>query len=504
MRSTPRLPFARPILVCLLAACSGGCGEKPSTSAEGSPPAASPGQGSGAATAAPAPAAASGSASSPASASAPAPSTAGKFTRPAARTLTPQLLTSPGITLDGHFVIDGALLVTAGLRVGRAVSNGVLWVGTIPAADPAYGTNRLQLVEGRWPDRVDAVYNYNFGPTLTPSFLPLKEKASSIPELSESDRVKDVINVGETTLVAVWRNNDSYDLLTVRGPELARKLQTPKEALCKEDEGLQPTWPAVTPQVMEASRAGTLVSIGDLCDKRDPAAEVWDSTGKSHIVDLSAWLKKEPPDELHRRQLLRGKGDELWYFPGQDRPILRYKDGSFELVKGPPKPVKNVFVSAAGDFYASDGRVIHRHDDGKWIPVAVLPWPETFGTMAMVDQGVIWGDRWRLRDNGGMEAREDCTTPFVYLSEVSPETVRDFTFPSIRKALSSFPGVSELSLVDFHGSDGHRKLGVTVTSNAQGEAVIAHVKTTLPDEDPLLLCYKPDDGRKSELRADEK
>src|SRR5262249_4294818 len=97
---------------------------------------------------------------------------------------------------------------------------------------------------------------------------------------------------------------------------------------------------------------------------------------------------------------------------------------------------------------------------------------------------------------------EGCATPFVYLYDVSSKNAKDFTFPSTRKALSTFAGAGEIGLVE--STDGGRRLRSTVTRKAQGEAVIAHLKETMKDEEPQLYCYEPKAARKIELRAGEK
>jgi hypothetical protein len=89
----------------------------------------------------------------------------------------------------------------------------------------------------------------------------------------------------------------------------------------------------------------------------------------------------------------------------------------------------------------------------------------------------------------------------VYLYEISSKNDKKFTYPTTRKALSSFPEVGAISLVEFE--DGYRgRLGITVTSKAQGEALIAHLKETMKEETPRLLCFEPPkDARKIDMNA---
>ena len=106
----------------------------------------------------------------------------------------------------------------------------------------------------------------------------------------------------------------------------------------------------------------------------------------------------------------------------------------------------------------------------------------------MDDQDTLWtsgGDRLRPGEAAGTP--EPCT-PFVYLYEASWNNDPKFTYPSTTKALSTFPEVASLGLREF-GPQYRRHLGITVTSRAQGEAVVAHVRATMKDEDPRLFCF---------------
>ncbi|MBK9266482.1 MAG: hypothetical protein IPM54_42680 [Polyangiaceae bacterium] len=74
-----------------------------------------------------------------------------------------------------------------------------------------------------------------------------------------------------------------------------------------------------------------------------------------------------------------------------------------------------------------------------------------------------------------------------------------YTFPTTRKALSTFPEVSDITLVEYWEEG--RKLGIKVKSEAQGEAVIAHVKANMKDEWPELICFEPRSPRVIEMKA---
>jgi hypothetical protein len=470
-----------PFALCLLAACSISCRDKPPTP-DKEPPAPS----------------------APASA---APSASAAPDRGAAAKAIPVLAPSKFAPADSHpsalFAVEGALMVVEGIRVGRIAGDGIEWVGKIPKETPNLGENSIDSVHGRWPDGIGAIYRSGNGRAPQPTYFPLTGKGAShtTGHGGTTGGINGVARVGESTLLAAY-SYTGVEIVTVRGPGLARKLLTPAQAGCKEGEVREPESPAISPYAFESSPEGTLVSIGTLCDKRAPAAEVWDRTGKSRVVDLGHWWKKVS----YRPRLLKGNGDELWAFSEAWSVVLHYRNGEFEQVPDLGRPIRNVFVSPRGQLHVSDGRTIHRQEDGKWIPIAHLATPATFHAMAMDEKETIWaadGAVEKLGEAPGAAPPEGCATPFVYLYEVNPKNAKNFTFPGTQKSLSSFAEASALGLVEFE--DGRaRRLGVTVSSMAQGEALIAHLKDTMKDEEPRLLCYEPKAPRKIELKPKEK
>lgn len=88
---------------------------------------------------------------------------------------------------------------------------------------------------------------------------------------------------------------------------------------------------------------------------------------------------------------------------------------------------------------------------------------------------------------------EACTTPFVFLYDVSPKAPPRFDFPATRKALASFDKLSEVKLVEFV-YEKKRKLGARVPSADVGRALMKHVVENMEDEKPELVCYVPEEG----------
>ncbi len=395
------------------------------------------------------------------------------------------------------------LLVMTEKKVGRLANGGVEWsAGVFPGDSPAFGPTQLYWVGGEWPDSLDVLFRYANPRAPVPTYWPLTGKGGSLSFAPGGGGgfISGVARVGETTLVSGWDFMDGYRIMTARGP-VVRRLRTLAATGCKPGEVTIPDFgpppPAVNPYVFGSTSAGTLLSIGSHCDKRGPAAEIWDAKGEQKIVSL----KEVGPDIDFGIELLPGKGDSAWLFtPGKS--LVAFDAGSFKRLPGLAKPPKNAFVSSEGELFASDGATIHRLERDAWLPVAHLAWPTTFGSIAS-HEGAFWvtlgGRLKKLVPGEAVAFREGCSTPFVLLYDVSWKSEPTYTFPTTRKALSTFPDVGKLKLVEFN--EGARRLGLVVPSKEVGEAVIAHVKANMKDEDPKLLCYQPASTREISLGA---
>ncbi|EYF06086.1 hypothetical protein [Chondromyces apiculatus] len=424
-------------------------------------------------------------------------------------TLVMERFSPEGLLLSSVYPIEGALAVVDGLRVGRIVDEKVEWFGKLPELNQGFGGSTINGVLGVWPDAVDVLYTSNNGRALQPSYFPLTGKGvqhTLAPEGGAASDVLGVVRMGQTTLLGGRTFFSGFELKTVRGPGVSLKPQTGAEAGCKEgeldDRAVSAEPIAVMPAAFGGTPQGTVMTLGTLCDKRGPVAEVWDKPGKSRLVDLSPWVKKMSD----RPRILPGTGDQLWIYTDETTPLLQYQNGTFSALPRLNNPILvNAFVSSQGQLHASDGLTIHRHEDGTWVPVARLAWPMQFWSIALHD-GTFWvstGALQRLREGKDVAFKEGCATPFVHLHVVSDKSPADLTFPATRKSLAAFPGAAEISLVEFY--DGYRRLGVKVTSKEQGEALMAHMKatmkTTMKDEAPRLLCYAPAKPRVIDIAA---
>lgn len=477
--------------LCLLAATAAACGNKTAPTPQKEPPAptAQPSE-------------------QPATAMvAPGPSAVAEEPPAAVPELVVEKFRPDGIRVSTVHAVEGALMVVNDNRVGRIVDDeSVEWVKkTIARERPGIGENRIESVTGRWPNEIGVVYSSSNGRAPMPTYFPLTGVGEAYTAAAGGGLgyIYGAARLGESYVLAAY-GLGAVEFTTVRGTA-SRKPQKAEDAGCKEEE-MKYLWgggeaPALPPQVIESSTEGTLMSIGRLCDQRGAAAEIWDKTGKSRIVDLTRFWKKMASWPL----ILKGKGDELWAYSDLFTSILHYRKGEFAAVPDLERPVKNVFTSPSGDLLANDGKTIHRYRDGKWSPVGRLANPERYYTMAMDEKETIWvssGEVSRLRPEPRTKAPPDeCSTPFVYLYEVSSKNEKNFSYPSTRKALSTFAEVDAIGLVEF--DEAYRKrLGITVQSKAQGEAVVAHIKETMKDEAPKLICFAPTtDVRKIDMKA---
>lgn len=410
-----------------------------------------------------------------------------------------------GIEPRGMFLVEGGIVVTEGQRIGLANGEGVTSLGSIPKGSSALGDNRITSVQGRAPDMVSVIYVSGDNSALRPTYFPLsdKEKPLVVAEDGGAGFITGVARVGEAVFLSVSDNRGST-IVQVRGPKLARPRHTHAEAGCSLGEvaaGISdPSVPAIFTWALQSAPSGTMMSLGKLCEKRGPAAEVWDKDGNRKIVDLTPWWKSMS----YFPTILKGNGDELWLYSDELNPIiLHYKDGAIVPVPELRRQIADVFVSARGELFVSDGAAIYHFEGGKWSTAGVLPADIRFHAFAYDDKGMLWASSagvYRLQPGPRVAAPKECDTPFVYLHEVSSEDGKENTYPAMRKALAAFPEASALGLLEFGPKQG-RHLGITVKSWVQGEAVVAHVKAAMKDQHPHVVCYKPKDVRGISLDA---
>lgn len=430
------------------------------------------------------------------SATAPPPTPAPAKAPPAVATipsLTLEKLSGRETHVEGLFAIEGGIAVVDGVRVGHLARDHVEWVGAIPKGTPMFGDNVITSVHGRWPDRVGAVYRTSEGRAPMPTYFPIVGKGVAHVEGPGGAHglIAGVARIGESTLVAGYSLAYGARFFPVHGPPL-RRIPTPaSQAGCKVD----PSWQAaqaaaVTPHEAESTKAGTLVAVGRLCSDERIAAEVWDPTGASRIVDLSRFWTKN----VYRTALLKGAGDEIFVVGEKFSRILRYRDGKFDPVPDLELPYGATFVSEAGALFAVGGDVLHRLDGDTWVPIGRLAGDAAHASAFAMDGDTTWtvldGALHKLKAGPAVPVDGPCAAPFVYLYKAHAGNAPDYSYPTTRKALSTFAARDEIELVEF-AEAGDRHVGVKVRSKAQGDALIAHLRQAMKDEDPRYFCYAP-------------
>ncbi|MDI1475613.1 hypothetical protein [Polyangium sp. y55x31] len=405
---------------------------------------------------------------------------------------------------EAVFAVEGAVVVTQKQRVGRIVGESIEWLKeTIPPEIATSGATVIDSVQGVWPDALDVLYSSESMRAPVPSYMPLTGKGTSKSFAwgGGPAAINGLARIGESVLLLGWSYayGDGIFFSTVRGPKLERKQQTPAEAGCKPEEvqnEFMPVRPAIWADTLAASKSGVLVAVGQLCHSRGPTLEVWEENAtKSRFIDVKPLVK----DLGYWPKLLGGK-DEVWLYSGKNNPILELKGGALTALPRTEAPPTLAFVSTSGVLHVVAGPSLERWEDGKWVEIARLSWPTLFRTM-VVDGEAMWasaeGKVYKLREGKGWSFGDDCKTPVVYLYDVSPGNANNFTFPGTRKALATFPGVADIRLVEIR--EGGRRLGVEVKSQEQGEALITHVRATMKDENPILICHAPNKPRVIEI-----
>lgn len=410
-------------------------------------------------------------------------------------TLVAEKFAPAGTSPSEVYAVEGGIAVTEGVRVGLVTGEAIRWVGGIP--EKGYRKNTIRSVVGRAPDLVAAVYAGGKRRIPQPTFQLLTGKKELIQGFNW---MHGPARVGETVFV-VTEVGSGPEIIPVHGPRLARHLITRAEAGC--DPG-EVTWrgkgPAVVPRALESTPAGTMISLGTLCEERSEAAEVWEKDGNTRIVDLGQWWKSGSYAS-DGSWLLKGEGDELFACPGGwNDVVLRYKDGELSALPELERRIADAFVSPQGQLHASDGKIVYRVERGKWVPAWILPAGVTIRALALDAQGTLWasggGSVYRLRPGPPAPLDTECPTPFVHLH--AAREAEGTLYPAISAALAAFPEAASLGLVEF-GSVYSRQVGVTVKNRAQGRALVAYLATEMPGKDPRYFCYEPSNVKRIPL-----
>ncbi len=385
------------------------------------------------------------------------------------------------------YVIDGHLLVSSRYRVGKVVGDRIEWIAKATETMAGGGDNLIQSLWGRSLGELNATLRNDNGRIGTELFDAVTGEGydTAYGPGGGYGSISGYAYLGES-MVLFGRDYMGPRMEVGRGKPVERYSIPAGSVGCKTP-GYQPMG-AVHSWAFGGARNGMLVSAGAHCDGDKPALEVWPPNEKKpSIVKLDAWL-----DEQARFDAVEPVGaDAVWLLPYRGTKILELRGDKVTVVHDIEGYDKGQ-MGADDTLYVSDKRNLWEVRGAERKIVAKLAWPTHLHAIVR-HEGTFWvrvlGSVYRLVPGKDPEVLDECKTPFVHLYDVKVDVLPDFTFPATRKALSSFSGAKEVSLVEF--VEGARRLGVVVPSREVGEAVVAHVKATMKDEQPRLVCYEP-------------
>jgi hypothetical protein len=395
--------------------------------------------------------------------------------------------------ISGVYEVSGELLVSAGRRVGRVNGNAVEWVAEVSGESGAFGTRFITWVGGRYPDALDGYMSFTSPRAPVPTYVPLTGKGQEIPFAGGGGGgwLNGAVWVGESLVVQGSDMFEGQRIIAGRGKAIQR-YSVPAESQGCESNGFANA--AVRSSAFGAAANGMLVAAGTHCKDEGAALEVWaPNETKGKIVKLEPGLLGKSPSF---QKVYPAGSDGVWItsYTG----ILEFRNNTVKML--PELSSYSDSTISEGALYVADGLAVHRLDNGAWTKVASFNWNTSFGRNMVLHKGKFYRASVGLEEfipTTSIEFSADCTTPFVWLYDVKSETPKGFAFPATRKALANFAERKSIALVEFAGST--RSLGVSVPSEAVGKAVIAHLKTTMKEEKPRLLCLKPQIGRTIEL-----
>ncbi len=316
--------------------------------------------------------------------------------------------------------------------------------------------------------------------------------------------------------VAGWRGSTALRLekgaLTVVGSgDAPKQAAAPDGAPCK--------GAAIAAEELDALPSGEVFLLGKRCGQGAYAAELFGADGKSKIEELP-----DAPATAKRGFIVAGSSARAYvvvstgaanYFATWDGGVMRKleleasgdvtsvwatADGAlfFLLLQKGKAELWRVLptgeASKSGVFAPSPGASVWASDkDSAYVP--------SFRSVLATKPGLVFSGYAKKNESdeptepasprtGLPPWRDECPAPFVWLFDVAEMSGPEFNFPNTRGALASFPKLDDITLVEVKLPRG-RKLGVVVPGKAVGEAVVAHVKKQMKDENPALVCYKP-------------
>lgn len=438
-----------------------------------------------------------------ASATLPAPSSSATDARqpPATYALTPRHAEQ---LREGIEVYQGenTVFIGMGARLGKLSEDGFEWLRYIPK-DSGFGPNEITGAGGRYPDLYYVTYQSPIARAPTPTFLPLPKGAPSVfSPGGGAGFMLGVARLQDTLLVAGYSNTVGRILVSAGGKPLVRKQKLPQDAGCKGDE-LTPASSgagrhAVETNALGATPHGTLVSLGVLCNKRNPTLEVWEvGQSESKFVDVP-WR-----GDVNYTQAFPATDDALWFVDTKGKRILRYDSGKLSDVPA-PKDIRSA-IAENGVLYLLGRSAIYAltsSPSATPVPIVELPWPTRLQGLAHLGK-TFWvakeGHLYELTPSEPTRIDAGCKHPFVYLYSVTADAPKTYSFPKTRGVLRKFEAPEAIKLQEFEAAG--RNVGIAVADRATAERLMEYLRKSMPKEEPELICYSPPDPREVDLTS---
>jgi hypothetical protein len=390
-------------------------------------------------------------------------------------------------------------------------------------------------VVGTWPDSVVAEVQFDSGKSITFT------RQAPIKETRYYRWGGDWVPLSGPAIVkaAAWRDGWLLSFADLRRSAFPSNdnrsteegaTTVPKQAAPRDSERCKEALAEVTGDELDALPSGEAFVVGKRCGEGGYALERWAAgQTESTIDDLPdapsnakrAFLSAGAPDRAHvvlstgdRVYAARWDGQALRKIELKDegdvRSIRTTADGALFFVLQPKSAgakktkAELVRVLPSGEVSRSPAFALSPSVN-VWAADAQTAYVASFSSILSTKPGLVFTKGKTEEPTpspspspppsaSALPAFTDaCSTPLVFLYDVSTKSPPGYDFPGTRKALSTFSGAPDIGLLEFVHA-GQRKLGVRIPSAEVGRKVIAHVVANMKDERPELVCFAPIEG----------
>ena len=405
----------------------------------------------------------------------------------------------------------------------------------VPGETAPLGAYEIRRMEGSWPETLVVEAHFE-------SFMgPRQFSSREVRYLRAGGKWK--ADKSLPSAVAAW-SNDSLLALSPTGLEIVAGTPSgalPKLASATELSVCAGSATILQPDALATTPTGEVFVLGRRCDTQAYAVERF-ATGQTTgtLEDLP-----DAPKERGSMELVAGSATSVFAIvstPTMAPYVARFDGDAFRLIKLPDPgrvdaawapPDGSLFLLTRSDQKNAASLLVRFRPDGTvtrfvapqgrpladlWAAdaeTAFTAWSNDYGNASILystKPEVLMGTPPpEVTEEGSPAASssaapppemaslplppwtEACTTPFVFLYDVSPKAPPRFDFPATRKAVATFDKASEVKLVEFV-YEKKRKLGARVPSADVGRALMKHVVENMADEKPELVCYEPAEG----------